>query len=60
MYLNNNLEIMSDPVTITDCGHSFDRKHIIPVLQKYHICPLCRKPTNVDSIVPNYQLKNVI
>jgi hypothetical protein len=28
------LEIMSDPVTIPECGHSFDRKNIIPILNK--------------------------
>ena len=47
-------------MTIPECGHSFDKRHIVPVLQKYHIYPLCRKPTNVDNLVPNFQLKTVI
>jgi hypothetical protein len=51
---------MDDPVTIPECGHSFDRKSIVPVLSKYHVCPLCRRPASPDSLVPNFQLKSVI
>lgn len=52
--------MMEDPVTIPECGHSFDKKTITPILNKYQMCPLCRKATSVDRLVPNYQLKHVI
>ena len=51
---------MEEPMTIPECGHSFEKKAIADWLKKYPTCPMCRKGTNPDHLVPNYQLKNVI
>ena len=51
---------MEDPVSLSVCGHTFDKKTIVPVLEQFHKCPICRKPANSEHLVPNYQLKSVI
>ena len=51
---------MQEPMTIPHCGHSFEKKVIIDCLKKNPSCPICRKETDVESLVPNFQLKNVI
>lgn len=47
-------------MTIPQCGHSFEKKTIYECLKKNPQCPLCRKETSIESLVPNYQLKNII
>lgn len=51
---------MREPMTIPQCGHSFEKKTIYDCLAKNPQCPLCRKETTTESLVPNYQLKNII
>lgn len=60
MYLFNDLEMMVEPMTIPSCGHSFEKKVIVDYLNKQEACPLCRKAAQASSLVPNYQLKNII
>lgn len=47
-------------MTIPSCGHSFEKKVIVDYLNKQEACPLCRKAAQASSLVPNYQLKNII
>lgn len=55
-----NIELMNEPMTISQCGHTFQKKTLCEYLAKKSECPLCRVVTNSGSLVPNYQLKNVI
>lgn len=41
------IEIMNEPMTIPQCGHSFEKKTIYSCLNKNPVCPLCRKPTSI-------------
>lgn len=52
--------IMVDPVIVIDCGHTFERKPIEEWVGKNKNCPLCKAPTDIKSLKPNFQLRQVI
>ncbi|KKL58618.1 MAG: hypothetical protein KR126chlam4_01389 [Candidatus Anoxychlamydiales bacterium] len=60
--------IMEEPVMITSCGHSFEswaiRQHIEyekgELKKEKAQCPKCRAPMLEDSLILNYNLRDVI
>ena len=51
---------MKDPCIITKCGHTFDRKDLLMVLEKFSFCPVCRTPATKDDIVINFGLRSIL
>jgi len=54
-----SLEIMEDPV-VTRYGDTFDKKHLLNWLNKNELCPLSRRPININELIPNKNLKDCI
>ena len=50
---------MTNPYMLK-CGHSFDKKNIEKVIEKYNNCPVCRNPAKKEDLFPNYSLKGMI
>lgn len=51
---------MTNPYFVTECGHTFEKRDIEDWINKKGCCPLCKTKTEIGSLRPNYQLKEVI
>ena len=55
-----SLELMTDPVIIIKCSHTFERNNIRDWLQNNGRCPVCSTAATLADVKPNYNLKNAI
>ncbi|MBA2369918.1 MAG: hypothetical protein H0V82_13015 [Candidatus Protochlamydia sp.] len=53
-----SLKMMKNPVTIIQCGHIFDEKHLKRWYQKISNCPICR--SNNIEYKTNFFLKKIL
>ena len=51
------MTIMEEP-SVTNCGHTFEKKAIEDWLKKDNKCPVCK--VEITSTVPNYTLRAII
>lgn len=52
--------LLTDPVILVSCGHTFQREHIEQWLMKRKECPLCKVPTDGKSVKPNFTVKSLV
>jgi len=48
--------LMTSPMMLTSCGHTFEEKTIREWLAKQNKCPLCNKPAEVSMLMKNFAL----
>jgi len=58
-YRFTNLAVMTSPMIITSCGHTFEEQTIKEWLSKENKCPLCSRPAKGDGLVKNFALAEV-
>jgi hypothetical protein len=53
---------MTEPVILTNCGHSFDKKNILSWFREHNTCPTCKKvvPNVTTCLVDNILVKQAI
>jgi hypothetical protein len=58
-YCPLTLHLMEEPV-LDGCGHCFDRDAITSWLNYHSICPISRKPLEIDDLIPETALQERI
>lgn len=53
-------DLMEEPVMVTVCGHSFERRYIEEWFKKEGSCPLCKKGADGSHLQRNFALGSLI
>lgn len=52
--------LLTDPVILVTCGHTFQKEYIDEWLRRKDMCPVCKAKTKGNCVAPNFTVKSLV